>query len=97
MTALPPAPALTLVFLDNAMVLSKRAFADWRAVQDHYPDYKSNLSPEQPAPLAEYLACDYPDMPEALGCSWPEVVAAFVASDAEDIALSRGDTWVCPC
>ena len=97
MTAPASSPALTLVFLDNAMVLSKRPFADWRAVQDQYPDYKTNLTPDQPAHLAEYLAFDYPDMPEATGRDWPEVVAAFVASQAEDITLSRNGTWVCTC
>ena len=90
-------PALTLVFLENAMVLSKRPFADWRAVQDHYPDYKANLTPDSPAHVADYLAFDYPDMPEATGRGWPEVVAAFVASEADEMALSRDDTWVCTC
>lgn len=97
MTAPASSPALTLVFLDSAMVLSKRPFADWRAVQDHYPDYKTNLTPDQPAHLVDYLACDYPDMPEATGRAWSEVVAAFVASDALDLTLSRDDTWVCTC
>lgn len=91
------APALTLVYLDAAMVLSKRAFADWRAVQDHYPAYKTSLAPDSAAHLAAYLACDYPEMPAATGCGWPQVIAAFMASADEELTLSRADQWVCRC
>ncbi|RLL71848.1 hypothetical protein [Paenirhodobacter hankyongi] len=97
MSAQLSGPALTLVFLEDAMVLTKRTFADWRAVQEHFPRYKASLEPDVPAHLVEYLSFDYPDMPEATGHDWSEVVAAFVASGAEEMPLARDGAWVCRC
>lgn len=97
MSAQVSGPALTLVFLEDAMVLTRRTFADWRAVQDHYPRYKASLAPDGPAHVAEYLSADYPDMPEETGHGWSEVVAAFVASGAEEMPLARDGAWVCRC
>ena len=95
MSAQVPGPALTLVFLEDAMVLTKRTFADWRAVQDRYPSYRTSLSPEPPSDLASYLSEEYPEMTEATGRSWREVIAGFLASGAEDLVLCAPEGWTC--
>lgn len=93
--SLPASPALTLVYLDDGMVLSRAALADWRAVQDRYPDCQTSLAPEPPADLAAYLADEYPEMAEETGGTWAAVIATFLASGAEDLRLKRADEWVC--
>ena len=53
---------LTLIHTETGMVLSRRPFADWRAVQEQFPAYKTSLSPDAPGHLVDYLADEYPEM-----------------------------------
>ncbi len=97
MAPLAATEALTLVYLDSGMVLSRRPFADWRAVQDHFPNYKTSLAPEAAGHLVDHLTDEYPEMTEETGCGWAEVVAAFLATPAPDLVLCENGTWLCPC
>ena len=42
------------------MRLTKKFYADWRAVQDEFDDYMTSLGPFEPSELVEYLAIEYP-------------------------------------
>ena len=50
-----------LIFLRSGIVVSKRPYADWRAIQDDYEDYKASLGPWTAAEIADYFAMDYSD------------------------------------
>ena len=81
----PPVAGLTLVYLRNGVLLSKRAYADWREVQDHFFDYKTSLGPyDDVDELFEFLDEEYG---ETLFVR--DQVEAFVVSDAE--LMSGGD------
>lgn len=89
-----PADTLTLVHTETGMVLSRRPFADWRAVQAQFPDYTTSLAPEAAGHLVDYLTDEYPEMTEATGRGWAEVVAAFLASPAPDLLLCENGDWL---
>lgn len=51
-----------LVFLRPAgLLLVKRPDADWRQLQDDYPDFMTSLGPWAADEIAEYFALDYTD------------------------------------
>lgn len=50
----------TLIFLNHALVLTKRVYADWREVQDeYYAHYKANLEPLSCEEIIDYLNEEY--------------------------------------
>ena len=69
---------LTLVYLRNAVLLSKRAYSDWREAQDQFFDFKTSLGPYNVDELFDVLDAEYPE-----GMFVRDQVEAFVASDAE--------------
>ena len=66
-----PAPVeFTLVFLSDAMILTKTR-RDWRAWQAAYADsYRSSLDIGPLESAAEYMEFDYPDWFAAPGRHW---------------------------
>lgn len=72
-------PVYHIVFLDDALLLVRRARADWRALQDAFADYKSSLGPWTLQACAEWLTEEYGE-DEARDAR----IAAF-ADAAEDV------------
>jgi hypothetical protein len=53
-------PQAHLVFLrPGGLLLIKRPGADWRQLQDEYPDYMASLGPWTGEEIAEHFALDY--------------------------------------
>ncbi len=75
---------LTLVYLRNAVLLSKRDYRDWREAQDQFFDFKASLGPYNVDELFEVLDAEYPE-----GMFIRAQVEAFIASNAE--LMSGGD------
>jgi len=86
---------LTIVYLRNGLLLSKRTYRDWREVQDQFFDYKTSLGPYNLDDLFSLIHDEYGDKPPFLR----EQVEAFVQSDAElmsggaDTAAMVGPGW----
>ena len=72
-------PVYHIVFLDDSLLLVRRAGADWRALQDAFPDYKSSLGPWTLQACAEWLTEEYGEDPDR-----DARIAAF-AGAAEDV------------
>ena len=50
----------TLIFLDHALVLTKRAYADWREIQaEYYAHYKASLEPLSCEEMMDFLKKEY--------------------------------------
>lgn len=63
------------------MLLTKKFYADWRAVQDEFDDYMTSLGPFEPSELVEYLAVEYPVNPPFAD----EAIGEFLKSDEVDL------------
>lgn len=69
------------------IVLSKKPYADWHAIQAAYPDYMASLSPKTAAEIIDFFTNDFGNEAD-----WPlsgEAIELFVQSDVEDIYSSR--------
>jgi hypothetical protein len=69
---------LTLVFLRNGVLLTKREYGDWRELQDQFFDFQTSLGPYNIDTLFGFLDEEYPS-----GLFVRTQVEAFVESDAE--------------
>jgi hypothetical protein len=59
--------AYNLIFLRNSkVVLSKKAYSDWKEIQTEYEDYMSSLEFKSTEDLIEYLSFDYKISPEQI-------------------------------
>ncbi len=54
---------ITIVHTMHGMLLTKKRYADWRAVQAEFDDYVTSLGPFLPGELVEYLGGEYPADP----------------------------------
>lgn len=69
-----------IVYCEERMLLDKRPYADWRAIQDAYSDYKASLGPWSEAEIVAFLRDDW----GADELKWPfsrESITAFFRSD----------------
>lgn len=69
-----------IVYCEERMLLDKGPYADWRAIQDAYSDYKASLGPWSEDEIAAFLRDDW----GADESKWPfsrESIAAFFRSD----------------
>lgn len=72
------------------MLLTKKFYADWRAVQREFEDYVTSLGPFEPSELIEYLAVEYPVNPPFAD----DALGEFLQSDRVDLwsgPTTRGD------
>jgi hypothetical protein len=60
---------------NGRMLLTKKSYPDWRAIQD---DYLAFLGPWSEAEVIDFLELDYPDLTLAA-----DLVHSFVVSDEE--------------
>ena len=53
-------PKVTVVYLDDCMLLSKKSYSDWREIQDEYPKtYKASLEPMTYEELIGFFEIDF--------------------------------------
>ncbi len=72
---------VTIVYTEGGMLLTKKHYADWRAVQDFFDDYVTSLGPRAGEDLMRYLDVLYPvDPPFPRGA-----VLDFLESDEIDL------------
>lgn len=67
---------LTIVYLRDRMLLTKRASGDWRELQDEYRDFTTSLGPWDEAEVIAFLAAEYPADPVFTAAR----IRAFLAS-----------------
>jgi hypothetical protein len=67
---------LHIVFTDEQVLLSKKAYASWREVQAEFDDYKASLGPWDAAKTASWLAEEYDLVPSA-----EEQIALLLSTD----------------
>ncbi len=70
---------LHVVFTDSAVLLSRRRYASWRAIQDEFADYKASLGPWSPEVVIDWLGSEYSDLSPAAR----EQVHGFLAGSHE--------------
>lgn len=53
---------LYVIYTESVMLLSKKVYASWRAIQDELPEYKASLGPWSPTAMIEYLHDEHSDL-----------------------------------
>jgi len=57
---------ITIIYLENEMLISKKEYYSWREIQDEYETFKTSLGPWSAEDVIEYLSDEYTDIyPEA--------------------------------
>ena len=77
-------PPLHIIYTRSALLLSRRAYASWWAIQAEFADYQTSLGPWPVEEMIDFLHEEYPDL-------WPSAaaqVAALLAGDAEQAMIS---------
>ena len=73
---------ITIIYLENEMLISKKQYDSWREIQDEYPGFKTSLGPWSEEDVVSYLTSEYPRLnPKA-----PEQAASLL--DGEDVSLT---------
>ena len=53
---------VTVIYLDDCMLLSKKIYSDWKEIQDEYPKtYKASLKPMTYEELISFFEIDFID------------------------------------
>ena len=53
---------ITIIYLDNSVLMSKKNYQSWRSIQDEYDTYKASLTPDSPKEIINYLELEYPNL-----------------------------------
>lgn len=53
---------ITIIYLENDVLISKENFESWRQTQELYADYKASLGAWDVEQVIEYLNQEYPDL-----------------------------------
>jgi hypothetical protein len=78
-------PTAYLIFLrPDGLLLSKKAYLNWREIQDEFDDYMASLGPWSETEIAEHFASDYGED----DVRWP-----FSKSDITRFFLSNEVTY----
>ena len=73
---------ITIIYLENEMLISKKQYDSWRQIQDEYPAFKSSLGPWSEEDVVSYLKSEYPSInPKA-----SEQTASLLVGD--DVSLT---------
>lgn len=71
---------ITYIILENNVLISKKEYSDWRAIQDEYFDnYVTSMGPWTVDEFLEYLKDDFKDE-----SNWPfntQDILEFIATD----------------
>ena len=68
---------LHIIFTGDEVLVSRKAYASWREIQDEYGDYKTSLGPWDETTTASWLNEEYVDLVPPAN----EQVAALLSSD----------------
>ena len=71
-----PMDELHIIFTDEQVLLSKKAYASWREIQAEFNDYKASLGPWDAATTVFWLEEEYDLVPSA-----EEQIALLLSSD----------------
>lgn len=58
---------ITIIHLEDGMLISKNNYESWRQIQDEYETYKSSLGPWEVEEAIEYLSDEYANMSPSAG------------------------------
>jgi hypothetical protein len=73
-----------IVYLQEAILLTKKPYQDWREIQEDFEDYVTALGPWSAPEVLDFLQFEYPkDMSTAEAGR----IKAFLASDETTLAL----------
>ncbi|WP_339011259.1 hypothetical protein [Aeromonas popoffii] len=53
---------ITIIHLEDGMLISKDKYESWRQIQDEYETYKASLGPWEVEETIEYLSDEYANM-----------------------------------
>lgn len=53
----------TIIYLNDKIMISKKAYPDWHEIQKEFPDYISSLMPMTESELIQYLNEEYSSPP----------------------------------
>ncbi|RQM64666.1 hypothetical protein [Aeromonas enteropelogenes] len=53
---------ITIIHLEDGMLISKKKYESWRQIQDEYETYKASLGPWEVEETIEYLVDEYASM-----------------------------------
>lgn len=71
-----------LVYCDHRLVLDRRHYESWRAIQHAYPDYKTSLGPWSEEDIVAFFRDDFPPNESHWPFSQP-TLSAFFESNTE--------------
>ena len=74
---------LHIIFTDEQVLVSKKAYASWQEVQAEFDDYKASLGPWNAATTVSWLADEYDLVPSA-----EEQIESLLSSDQTVRTLS---------
>lgn len=76
---------LRIIYLrDETVLVSKRAYRDWREIQDLYDQYMASLGPWPVDEVVDFLNDEYPELSPAAAVQ----IAAFIEADIEETNLT---------
>ncbi|HBD18857.1 MAG TPA: hypothetical protein DC063_01300 [Arenimonas sp.] len=75
--------SLHVVYADSAVIVSRREYASWRAIEADYPGYQTSLGPWSEAEVVAYMAGEHPELAGTVAVSIP----AWLAGGADNIHL----------
>lgn len=75
---------LHIIFTQNSVLLSRRAYPSWREIQGEYPSYKASLGPWTYEEVVEYLADEYTNLHPIA----KEQVTAFLQGNEEICSIT---------
>ena len=73
---------ITIIYLENEMLISKKQYDSWRQIQDEYPAFKSSLGPWSEEDVVSYLKSEY----SSLNPKASEQTASLLVGD--DVSLT---------
>ncbi len=74
---------LHIIFTESSLLLSKKDYQDWRAIQEEFEDYKASLGPWPETDVAAYLDDEYPDIVPSAQIQ----VSEFLKSDKVEVEV----------
>jgi len=75
---------ITIIYLETAMLISKKQYDSWREIQDEYPDFITSLGPWNEEDVASYLNSEYP----RLNPSASEQAASLITGEYVSLTLN---------
>ncbi|KAB7679407.1 hypothetical protein GBN23_06940 [Plesiomonas shigelloides] len=75
---------ITIIHLEDGMLISKENYESWREIQDEYETYKASLGPWEVEETIEYLGDEYANMYPSAGVQ----VGALLQGNQKTVKLT---------